>query len=135
MIQKMQAERVYRHLVKSGDLVSFEVREKETDLLISADRNLEKEAREEILKNRRILEDYIKDHPYFLKTLQPYRLKGKNPSLIEEMVKVSGLVGVGPMAAVAGLLAEKVGKALLSYSKEVLVENGGDIFIKTDITF
>jgi hypothetical protein len=38
---------------------------------------------------------------------------------------------VGPMAAVAGAMAEFVGKDLLSLSEEVIVENGGDIFIKT----
>jgi ApbE superfamily uncharacterized protein (UPF0280 family) len=35
------------------------------------------------------------------------------------------------MAAVAGAIAEYVGKDLLSYTDEVVVENGGDIFIKT----
>lgn len=32
---------------------------------------------------------------------------------------------VGPMAAVAGAMAEYVGRDLLKYSKEVIVENGG----------
>ncbi|MCX8126916.1 MAG: UPF0280 family protein, partial [Dehalococcoidia bacterium] len=40
------------------------------------------------------------------------------------------LVGVGPMAAVAGAIAEEVGKDLLEFSPEVIVENGGDIFMK-----
>ncbi|RLC36168.1 MAG: UPF0280 family protein, partial [Candidatus Nealsonbacteria bacterium] len=40
--------------------------------------------------------------------------------------------GVGPMAAVAGAIAEFVGKELSNYSSEVIVENGGDIFIKSD---
>ena len=38
---------------------------------------------------------------------------------------------VGPMAAVAGAIAELVGRKLLEFSDEVIVENGGDIFIKT----
>jgi ApbE superfamily uncharacterized protein (UPF0280 family) len=36
------------------------------------------------------------------------------------------------MAAVAGAIAEYVGNDLLAYSEEVIVENGGDIFLKTD---
>ncbi|MCP4613862.1 MAG: UPF0280 family protein, partial [Planctomycetes bacterium] len=32
---------------------------------------------------------------------------------------------------VAGAIAEKVGKYLLAYSPEIIVENGGDIFLKT----
>jgi ApbE superfamily uncharacterized protein (UPF0280 family) len=35
------------------------------------------------------------------------------------------------MAAVAGAIAEGVGRELLPYSDEVIVENGGDIFLKT----
>ena len=34
------------------------------------------------------------------------------------------------MAAVAGAMAELVGKKLLDFSPEVIVENGGDIFMK-----
>jgi hypothetical protein len=36
--------------------------------------------------------------------------------------------GVGPMAAVAGAIAEHVGRALARSSATVVVENGGDIF-------
>jgi hypothetical protein len=36
------------------------------------------------------------------------------------------------MAAVAGAIAEFVGKELLKYSGQLIIENGGDIFIKTD---
>ena len=35
------------------------------------------------------------------------------------------------MASVAGVIAEFVGRDLLKYSDEVIVENGGDIFIKS----
>ena len=36
------------------------------------------------------------------------------------------------MAAVAGAIAEAVGRELLNYSLEVIVENGGDIFTKQE---
>jgi hypothetical protein len=45
------------------------------------------------------------------------------------MIKTSRAAQVGPMAAVAGAMAEFVSKDLLSFSKEVIVENGGDIFL------
>ncbi len=38
------------------------------------------------------------------------------------------------MAAVAGAVAEYVGRELLPFSREVIVENGGDIFLKTQKT-
>jgi len=47
------------------------------------------------------------------------------------MAKAGKKVGVGPMAAVAGAIAEFVGRDLLDYSPEVIIENGGDIFMKS----
>jgi ApbE superfamily uncharacterized protein (UPF0280 family) len=38
---------------------------------------------------------------------------------------------VGPMASVAGAIAEYVGKELLTFSPELIIENGGDIFMKS----
>jgi len=38
---------------------------------------------------------------------------------------------VGPMAAVAGAIAEDVGRSLSLFTDTVLVENGGDIFLKS----
>ena len=51
--------------------------------------------------------------------------------IVKEMADAARIAGVGPMAAVAGAVAESVGKVLLKYSDEVIVENGGDIFIKS----
>lgn len=128
----MYVERTYRQVSKTEDLVNFTVGEKETDLLIFADRDLSQIAHRTILENRKILEDYISRNPEFYFSLKPYRLKSQAPVLIEDLVEATNLVGVGPMAAVAGLLAQKVGERLLSFSSQVLVENGGDIFIKTE---
>jgi hypothetical protein len=49
--------------------------------------------------------------------------------VVKEMIAAARRVGVGPMAAVAGALAERVGRALSSLSEEVIVENGGDLFL------
>ncbi len=46
-----------------------------------------------------------------------------------DMMEAAKQTDVGPMAAVAGAMAEYVGRELLALSPEVLVENGGDIFI------
>lgn len=37
---------------------------------------------------------------------------------------------MGPMAAVAGAVAEFVGRDLLKHSANVIVENGGDLFVR-----
>jgi ApbE superfamily uncharacterized protein (UPF0280 family) len=62
--------------------------------------------------------------------LDPYQAEAEAPAIVKEMARVSQLTGVGPMAAVAGAIAEAVGRDLLAFSPEVIVENGGDIFLK-----
>nr|MDA8404824.1 UPF0280 family protein [Desulfobacteraceae bacterium] len=60
----------------------------------------------------------------------PWRIPGPAPLIVKAMADAGAIAGVGPMAAVAGAVAEAVGKELMAISDEVIVENGGDIFIK-----
>ena len=125
-------ERVYRNLIRDKDLVSFQIKEAESDLYIRANQDLSSSARKVLSNFRREIEDYIKSHPLFKSTLSPYSWDKKAPEIIKSMIKATNQCGVGPMAAVAGAIAEFVGKELLNYSAEVIIENGGDIFIKTN---
>ncbi len=127
----MFKERSYRGWVQSDDLVSFEVKERETDLFILAGRVLEKQARESILSNRADIELYIKKHPDFYDALDPILPADKAPDIINFMCDASWKAGVGPMASVAGAVAEFVGRDLSAFSNEIVVENGGDIFIRS----
>lgn len=124
-------ERSYRDWVESGDLVSFVVREKETDLLIAAQKKIEEQARESILANRGDIERYIKKDPKFFTSLFPIKVDKDAPAIVRVMADAAEKAGVGPMAAVAGVMAEFVGRDLLVFSDEIIVENGGDIFLKT----
>ncbi len=126
----MYEPRVYRHWIKDGDLVSFNIVVKQTDLYIRASRNLKDKALKSVLKHRSSLEKYIAHHPLFLTTLEPYQTEAEAPAIVKDMAKVSWVTSIGPMSAVAGAIAEAVGKDLLSFSPEVIVENGGDIFLK-----
>jgi ApbE superfamily uncharacterized protein (UPF0280 family) len=126
----MYQPRIYRRWIIDDGLISFNVIVKETDLYIRAARNLESEAIEAIRKHRAPLEAYIQKHPLFLHSLEPCTVEDDAPDIVREMAQSSSSVGVGPMAAVAGAMAEVVGKDLLLYSPEVIVENGGDIFMK-----
>jgi len=127
----MYEKRTYRNLVKTDDLVKFEVIVKETDLLVRADRDLSKETRESVLKYRHQLESYISMNPEFQKSLFPLTDDPYAPEIVQEMIRTSQRAQVGPMAAVAGAIAERVSKDLLILSKEVIVENGGDIYLAT----
>jgi len=123
--------RFYRAWSKDKDLVSFSVAVKETDLYVRAKRNLRRKTLRAILKYRAPLELYIERHPEFLIALEPLTVERNAPQIVKAMAKAAKDVGVGPMAAVAGAIAECVGKELLAFSEEVIVENGGDIFLKT----
>ena len=128
----MYQERTYRNRVHSETLRAFKVVVKETDLLVHAPQDLARETRELVLEHRGYVEAYIKTHPDFITTLTPWRLKGPAPNIISDMTKAGANAGVGPMAAIAGAIAECVGLGLLNHTDQVIVENGGDIFIRTD---
>lgn len=121
-------ERSYRQRVRS-DLVSFAVKVKETDLFVSAESDLSEQALAAATDGRRQIEEQIARHPEFARALAPVPVADDAPALVRKMAKGAQAAGVGPMAAVAGALAEHVGRALLSHSPQVIVENGGDLFV------
>jgi ApbE superfamily uncharacterized protein (UPF0280 family) len=122
--------RTYRHWIEGTDLAAFNITEKETDLYIRATSNLQPKARRITLKYRRQLEDYIARYPAFQTALEPYAVGEDAPLIVSQMAAAGRQAGVGPMAAVAGAIARSVGLELLEYSPEVIVENGGDVFLK-----
>lgn len=130
----MYQPRTYRHWTADDGLVSFNVVVKETDLYIRATRNLEAEAIESVIKHRTPLEEYIGSHPLFLHSLEPYAVGDDAPDIVRKMAQAAEIAEVGPMAAVAGAIAEGVGRDLLVYSREIIVENGGDIFAEISQT-
>ena len=123
--------RTYRRLVRSPGLVSYEIVEHETSVLISTQINLEHEARTLIREFRRSLEDYISHTPYFAASLVPVDVPTDAPPIVQEMSAAAKLASVGPMATVAGAIAQNVGTALSQLSPEVIIENGGDIYLKS----
>lgn len=123
-------ERKYRKHARSKDLVKFTAIHDETDLLILADKDLKKAALASIARHREEMEEYIGSDPLFITAFKPYRIRFKAPSIVKDMARAARRTKVGPMAAVAGAIAEYVGKDLLKRSDEVIVENGGDIFLK-----
>ena len=122
--------RNYRKYSASDGLVSFTVVVKDTDLFISAERRLQKEALDAAVQARYILETYIQARPEFQTSLVPIADDPHAPPLVQAMLQAAAACNVGPMAAVAGAVADFVGAELLKYSGEVIVENGGDIFFK-----
>jgi len=125
-------QRTYRSLVSDKKLASFRVLVKETDLFVRADKSLERETTELVVKHRMPLERYIERHPEFVRHIVPVPKDPLAPPIVKTMISAGRKAGVGPMAAVAGAIAEYVGQDLLAHAKNVIVENGGDVFLKTD---
>jgi uncharacterized protein len=126
----MHEPRTYRTRMARKGLVPFRVAVKETDLAVLAARDLTRQVRKAVVRERQQLESYIEAHPEFVNSLAPWPEDPFAPPVVREMIAAGRRAGVGPMAAVAGALAERVGRALLPFSHEVIVENGGDIFLK-----
>ena len=121
--------RTYRTRMARPGLAGFRVAVRETDLWVLAAGDFSAEVRDVVIQERTQLEAYIGGHPDFLTTLVPWPADPFAPAVVREMIEAAAVAGVGPMAAVAGALAARVGRHLAPLSPEVIVENGGDIFL------
>jgi len=129
----MYKKRYYRTSIYNSDLTNFKVRHYESDLFISANSELKKKASEFLCFFHDQVRSYCRENPEFEKSLKPLKINRRNmPQIIKNMLKCSAKAGVGPMASVAGAIAEGVGRKLMRYSKDIIVENGGDIFIASE---
>lgn len=122
----------YRVRHSASDLGFFRVTVDETDLSIGCRGPLRREALDAVVEARGLVLAEIADRPRFKTSLEPLRPHGTEPELISRMLSAGEIAGVGPMAAVAGAIAEYVGRALSAKSPEVIVENGGDVFLLGD---
>lgn len=115
----------------NSDLISERLVYKETDALIKADdKSFIKVARKSLIDHRNSLERYISRSPMFRTTLEPMNVEAGAPKVAMMMAEAAAMADVGPMAAVAGTLAQlAVEDAVAAGAKNIVVENGGDIFI------
>lgn len=121
--------RTYRQIVDAPGLVASFATLRETDLHILALRDLADEALRAVEPLRFDLERYIATHPRFAGSYVPVAVEADAPEIVRAMASAGEAAGCGPMAAVAGALAERVARALEDSSAEVIVENGGDTYL------
>lgn len=126
----LDPRRTYRlDLAARAGEVRFGVVVGETDLLITAGRDLSSEALAAVNRIRGELKAYAALDPGFVKSYSPVSVPETAPGIVREMAFAAALCGVGPMAAVAGAVSESTARALVEASPDVLVENGGDCFL------
>ena len=131
-IDAMYEERFYRGISKPEDLVCYEVQYKETDLFCCTRGDFHGFIMGKVLFYRNQLEEYIKSRPEFRDSLVPIGDDLFAPRMVREMIEASRIIGVGPMATVAGAMAEFIGRDIAPLSDEYIIENGGDIYLRTD---
>jgi ApbE superfamily uncharacterized protein (UPF0280 family) len=125
-------QRVYRNRMVAEGLISFRVVVEETDLIVSAADYLNRYVTDRVCEYRKQIKAV--ENPTFFTSLMPFPDDSAYPPIVRHMIKATERCGVGPMASVAGAIAEYAGRDLLEVSQEVLIENGGDIFLRSSRT-
>ena len=111
---------------------SFEIRYKQTAIKVISDKKNRQKILDELARQYTLLEGYIQKNPSFLTSYEPVKAEKDTPHIAKIMCDASEITGVGPMASVAGAFSDVLGEYILSLgAKEAIVENGGDIFLKT----
>lgn len=106
---------------------------KQTNILLKSDsKESFLHAEKRIKADRFFLESFIRKHAIFLASLQPLSLEMlaevDAPEIVKLMIEASKIANVGPMASVAGAIAERACLAMVEAgAKKAIAENGGDI--------
>lgn len=101
---------------------------KETIATIISDEEFIPVGEKEIIRQRKYLEGYLRKNPLFYHSLDPYKVSDEAPEIVRRMAEAAAKVGVGPMASVAGAIAEYAVRAMVEAgATHVIVDNGGDI--------
>ena len=135
MSERRELIRSYRSRMGSR-FASFRASFEETDLWIGVDPGSYSDRMEDFAATlaRRLrleLDAYIARRPEFRTSLAPITSDPGAPAVAAAMIEAARLAGVGPMAAVAGAVADFVAEALaLEFGcRELAVENGGDLWL------
>lgn len=124
--------RTYRDFLETDRFKTFRVIVETSDLYVKALVELEEETEKLIRQCRTQIEAAIARRAEFLTSLAPLPEEPGDAPVAVRMLRAGKKAGTGPMAAVAGAVSEFVGRALLRWSPEVIVENGGDIFLQVE---
>lgn len=120
-------------LAPSGGEVAFQVVVEQTDLWVVARKDLTREVAAWVTELRGQLKAYMALDPAFGPSLVPVEVPPGAPQIVQAMARAGAACGVGPMAAVAGAVAQAVADRFRPVSPDILVENGGDIFMHSTV--
>ena len=129
-MKHLNHERHYRGICNPGpDELSYQVVIEQSDLFIISRTDVKSMILDRLNIIRREIKGYIYLNPDFSSSLIPVEVKVNSPEIIRNMAHAAELFGVGPMAAVAGAISQDIADHVSNISPDILVENGGDIFV------
>jgi hypothetical protein len=115
------------------DIVRRRFNLKETFATVIAGARFMELAEQTIAATRAAIEAYIIRRPGFRTSLEPLAIEAEAPMVIRLMADAAACAHVGPMAAVAGAIAQRTVEALVAAGASyVIVDNGGDIALFID---
>lgn len=86
-----------------------------------------------VTKARADIQNYIQRDSFFQYSFEPVSAPNHAPEIVKQMAAASQRAGVGPMAAVAGAIAQyAVEETVVQGASHVLFDNGGDIAMYLD---
>ncbi|HUW94080.1 MAG TPA: UPF0280 family protein [Bacteroidales bacterium] len=129
--------RLYRAAMGNARWRSFRAVCRETDLWVAVDADrysidTERFTMDRIMFYRTLLEEHIAEYPVFRDSLVPVMAPAGVHPIVRDMYEAALAAGTGPMSAVAGATAHHICNDLIAHFgfREVVIENGGDIFMK-----
>ncbi len=122
---------LYRSRIAATDLIHSQISIKETDMLVLSEREIGDLVRDIVLTQRDRLERYLLADPHFKGSLLPVEVSEAAPGIVKSMAAAGAAAGVGPMAAVAGAMCDAVAAGIDVAVRELILENGGDLYVAT----
>ena len=122
---------IYRNKISAEGRYSFRLDYKYSGLYIICNRDISSELEEPILGFYRDIKTVIDGQTDFEKSLAPIKVGKDPPRIIKEMCYAGEVFSVGPMASVAGALCDHLAKSLMGRCSFLMIENGGDVYIKS----
>jgi len=108
----------------------YRIQAKESNVVLRVrKRHSVAEAYRIMLAERRDIEEQVAANPLFRHSLQPLAMRSQK-KVVQSMADSAAKAGVGPFAAVAGAIADRIGEGLAELEDDVIVENGGDIYVR-----
>ncbi len=122
----------YRKKISSHTHYKWHIMFKHSDLYVACNKDILNPLIKHLSAFYKAIEAAAAHDPAFVKSFSPVRKNQAYSPIINEMIAKTALFGVGPMASVAGAVCDYIGRKLMGQCRTLIIENGGDVFIKSD---